>query len=233
MKTKYYLLTTKENAEIILKEGLKPITGNRLKIIDDKREGIFLCKKKDIPYWQIILNLPVVLSISDIEIDEECVYHYINYNEYVYEEEIPANKIKRSYCDIFMNKSKAMHDLCILYIRSLSRFTVDCAKYYFYNKTDEKLYEIINREADTLIYVLKNLDYSSCSKKEIKDALIQADERGNYTFCDRYLNTSNQLFTQLIYYPHDKLFEKRDVIYRYIKENFEDVLLINTGSWCG
>lgn len=192
-----------------------------------------MCKRKDIPYWQILLGLDAVLEINGIEIDENNVYDYSYYSEYVYEKSISASDIKRVY--LKTNKTKAMHDLCLSYLDSLSIFTVDCARYYYHKDKDYDLiqYEDLECMADCIIAVMRNLDYSVCTKKEIKNHLKEEGEAGAYTFCDMYFDTGTKLYQQLILYPEDGLSEKRKQIYCYFKKYLKGCFDVNTGGWCG
>lgn len=130
MDKKYYHLTTDENAKRILKEGLLPIHGERKDMIHDEREGVFLCCKEDIPYWKIILNLPAILEISNVKIDDENMYNYIDYKEYVYTNKIESKDIKR--VNMKVETTEAMKTLSHRYIMSLSLFTVHCARYVLF-----------------------------------------------------------------------------------------------------
>lgn len=226
----YYHLTTEENAKRILKEGLK---------INNEEEGIFLCKKHDIPYWMIVLNLSAILEIRGLE---ECNIeeydNYIEYQEYVYKKDIEPDKISRR--TMRPRKKKAMEYLCYQYLNSLSAFTVDCAVYYFYaddpdieGYDGEERLEDLKCYADALLAVLPNLNYSLLSKDDIKQYLKQLGNSGEYTICDSYEPTGRKLYVQLIHYPEDEVSEKRRKIYEYIKTTFKGCLSINTGGWCG
>jgi hypothetical protein len=227
--SKYYHLTSNENAKKILKEGLRPIHGENSAAISDKREGVFLCKKDDIPYWKIILDLPVILEVDDIEDDNVEIYKYTLYSEYVYPNVITFEKIKEVCLDIDIKN--AMHNLCIDYLYIFSRFTVQCARYYDYRNKD--LHDALILSADSLISVMYNLDYTSCDKKEIMAELKEIGEIGDYSFLDMYYTTGRRLYQQLILYPQDDLTERRREIYRYLKKYLKGCISVNTGGYCG
>lgn len=233
MCEKYYHLTTEENAKRILEEGLLPIHGEHKNMIHDEREGIFLCGEKDVPYWKIILGLSVVLEVSNIKIEEENIYNYSYYKEYVYEKKIESENIRRVKMENKKANADAMKDLCYQYLYWLSSFTVHCARYYFYDMEEEMLHESIDIDADCLLAVLPHLDYSICGTDEIKEFLIEEGDSGEYTICDKYVPTGHRLYVQLIHYPKDDLSTKRRKIYEYIKDTFKGCLRVHTGGWCG
>jgi hypothetical protein len=138
------------------------------------------------------------------------------------------------------NKRKAMENLCYRHIDSLSSFKVQCAVYYYYaDKPDIKGYdgeerlESLKHDANALLVVLPNLDYSILSKDDIKKHLKNEGESGEYTICDRYEFTGHKLYVQLIHYPKDDFTKTRKQIYEYIKNTFKGCLGIDTGGWCG
>jgi len=230
---KYYHLTTEENAAKILVEGLKPVVGDRSKAIHDERTGIFLCKRKCIAYWQIILNLQEVLEVTGIDAEKSYSYNYGDYEEFIYEKEIPASNIKRT--NIKPGKIRAMRRLCISYISTISRFCELCARYYdAKSKYGKELYEDLDAWADTLLYVLPNLNYKLCSKSKIVSEIEYAgQELCAYTLCDKYYDTGKRLYQMLLEYPADELTEKRNKIHNLIKMNLDGCLEVDTGGWCG
>lgn len=233
----YYHLTTKENAHKILVEGLKPINGERRKMVNDSREGIFMCKKEDIASWQIILDLPVILEINNIETNKEQEWNYTLYSEILYDKPIPAEDIKESNIKITKSKRrKKMRELCEDYIRSFNHFCVLCARYYN-NLGDESYYRQVKEYAESLLVVIPKLDYSVLTKEEIKEFLKNEGDSGEYTICDDYApgyeSTKHRLYVQLQYYPKDGLYPYRKQIYEYIKTTFKGCLRISTGGWCG
>lgn len=222
----FYHLTDKDALPGILKNGLIPQIGPRSESAKETENFVFLCRHKDIPYWKILINKPVLLRVYlDQEKTEE--YGYDCYSEYLVKDKIPPENIKRVYPKI--DTVKAMKDLCVSYIYTFSHLVTDFARYY---RGDD----YVNKERlETQLTVLKigtqNLDYSSLTKKEIRKELKDAGENGGYTFVDRYMNTDRRLYEQLLYYPEDDFFESRKWLNRTIKNIFKGCLKVNTGGW--
>ena len=238
---KLYHLTTEANATKILKTGLKPHAGKRSKLAGDERYGIFLCEKKDIAYWQIILNLPVLLEVtfdadklaSEIESKVMDYFKYTYYSEHIYTKDIPASNIKR--VTMQLKTKRAMQRLCVSETYSISRFCELCARYYDedgYYYGDKELYEDLVADVDTLLFVLPHLDFGS-NKKSVINAIKQAGENCMYTLCDWYYNEGKRLYQKLIEYSEDELTRKRNKLYRFIVKNLDGCLEVNTGGWCG
>lgn len=76
-----YHVTTEENAKSILKNGLIPKIGERSQLVGETEKYVYLCGRKDVPFWSLILDKPVVLRVEmkDGEVDENNVYQYSYY----------------------------------------------------------------------------------------------------------------------------------------------------------
>lgn len=231
MNKYFYHLTDKENLKSILTSGLEPRIGENSKRAQEEENQIYLCKRCDLPYWKILLKKNIVLQIKDINEDETRAYPYNLYDEYLYDKNIPAENIKRVYTPA--PTEKHMKRLCQSYIESLNRITTTFARYCY----DKDGYEIqtdqLEQSMHCLLYCLNNLDYSVCTKKEIRQQLKADGECGEYTFLDTYLDTGHRLYEQLILYEGMELIEERTKLYNYIKTTFKGCLDINTGGWTG
>ena len=93
-----YHVTTEENAKSILKNGLIPKIGERSQLVGETEKYVYLCGRKDVPFWSLILDKPVVLRVEmkDGEVDENNVYQYSYYSETLTETAIPAERIRKS-----------------------------------------------------------------------------------------------------------------------------------------
>ena len=235
-----YHITSKENAEKILKEGLKPMLGPNSKLCGETEKLIYLCRRKDIPYWRILLNRDVVLQISEdgiVENDME-TFEYTNYLEKMLKQPIKPKHIKKVY--IPKTQTEQMKQLCFEYIYNLSRFCVICARYYYYideyGESSEYITETLNEikhSAKWLKGVLPNLDYSVLTKQEIKDQIRKMGEDCEYTICDLYCMENKKLYQKLIEFGDDELSDDRKFVYDFIKKNLKGCLTIDTGGWCG
>lgn len=231
-----YHLTDENNLDNILKNGLIPQTGKMCSIIGDERKGIFLCEKADIPYWYIILQKPVILKVQIPCPSEENHYHYSHYGEYFCTEKIDPGKItvvsKNAASDI--DTEKAMTELCISLLYTISFYCVTCARFYR-NTLKETTEQDIYYSGISICAIIKNLDYSSLDMDEIKNILKSIGEEGEYTFCDCYdggndSNTDIKLWQKLIEYPDDSASEARRCIYDFIRNTFPFAETLCTGG---
>ncbi len=236
----FYHITTKENAEIILKEGLKPMIGPNSQLIDEKEPAIYLCKRKDVPYWQIILQRFTILAIDEaaVKLEGDYYFKYNLYDEYIIKQAIKPEFIKKVYMPT--NREKQNHDLCLDYLYNLSRFCEVCARWYdthdpedSENDGNPEWFEEIKFDSKLLTQVLPNLNYAAIDKSEIRAQLKSMGENGMYTFCGKFYDENKRLYQKLIDYPNDEITDYRKQIYDYIRTNLKGCLSVNTGGWCG
>ena len=71
-----YHLTDTNTAKRILQEGLKPLIGERSRIVEEEEARIYLSDKKSIPYWKILLEKNVLLRIDAEKLNPEKLDHY-------------------------------------------------------------------------------------------------------------------------------------------------------------
>lgn len=248
---KLYHLTTSKNATKILTTGLKPKKGTRSKIIDDKRMGIFLCEYKDIPYWQIILGLPVILEVQ-VPVTEDMRYEYSYASEYVYESFIPASDIKVSKITVTQTaRNKAMKKICIESLHSLSQLCENCVNFYYESLDEEtviiasvgtvdyveqsyteELYESIVAETNSLSFYLPHLDYSVVPQKRLVSELKKMANNGAFTICDEYYNTGKRLYQLLLDYKDELLAKKFKRIHQCMVKSLKECLDTETGGYC-
>lgn len=228
-----YHITDKPTAAKILKEGLKPMIGLNSKLVDETEPAIYLCRRKDIHYWQILLQKFVILGINEnaIKLDNNSNFKYTLYEEFIIKHEIPPHAIKRVYMS--NNRTKQNYDLCIYYLRNLSRYCEVCARWYDTPNPDKDWFDEIKLDSKLLTKLLPNLDYSVISKTDIKSNLKEMGENGMYTLCDTFYNENKRLYQKLIEYPNDELTKYRQQIHNYITTNLKGCLNVNTGGWCG
>lgn len=243
-KTYYYHLTTPENAEIIMKNGLKPMLGENAKSIKDVKPALCLCTEKSVDAWAILLGVNTVIKLtvpSENKLEQITDCHCTD--EFHYGETIPAKYLIESYT---IEPSKdILNELRSDYIMSLSRFCELCARYYTEGtgwkdggELQEEIEEDIEMYGNALIPVIPRLNYPEMNRQDIQNELRMFGDSGAYTFCDEYViyydkKPTKRLYQMLIEYPDDKFTELRKSVYKLIKENFKYCLRTNTGGWTG
>lgn len=245
----FYHITTQKNAKKILQEGLKPMIGPRSQSVNETESAIFLCARKDVDYWRTILGLPTVLKIEadEIEIKKEDTYIYVDeYTEYVYYKPIEPCKIKKA--KFAAVKPETIHDLSLSYMYDISSLCLAAARYYTYKDTEDcpewLSHEYLQDTMSNLIKIIKNLDYSLCTNKEKRNRIREMGD-GNYSFVDRYdysfwnndekysSKKHPRLYTMLVKYEKDDLYNLRQKLHALIVKNFKGCLTIDTGGWTG
>ena len=233
----YYHVTTSKNAENILKEGLKPTIGPNSQLNHENEKFIYLCGRKDIKFWRIILGNYTVLEIDDEAIKEFYSFEYTDYSEIYINYPIEPKFIKR--INISSNETLQMKKLCLNFLHMVSAYCVMCAKYYTYkedyDENDEYIKDIKNEVStgsEFLRKMLPRLDYSVLSKKEITDYIKQMGNDCAYTICDKYCDEPKRLYQKLIEYETDETTDDRKFIHNYIKKYLKGCLSVDTGGWC-
>lgn len=240
----YYHLTTPEAAKIIMKEGLKPMLGERSKSIKEENPALYLCTKASLDAWAIMLGLNTAVKVTIPNKKKlEVISKAPNSDEYRYDGAIPAKCIT----DILTvtPSESVLKQLRKDYIAALSQFCVLCARYYTEGtgwkdggELQAEIEENIEYYGTGLLPVIPRLNYAEMDRKEIRDMLHILGDSGAYTFCDDYdidigEKPIKRLYQMLIEYPDDKFTDIRKAIYKLIKTNFKYCLRTNTGGWTG
>lgn len=236
MKEKYlYHLTNKENLPSIFKNGLELRIGHNSKQVHEKEPLLCLCRYRDLPYWKAILGVSTVLRVK-VDLEQCERYDYTYYSEFLCKQTIKPENIQKVYTP--KTNMEQMRTLCFNNLYLLNNLTLAAARYYTYlDKYDEsekaERKETLGINLDGMLAVSKNLDYSSISQEELGKELRAIGDDGQYTFLDFYLRTHKRLYEQLIIYPKDDLYEKREKMYNWFKETFYGCLDVDTGGWTG
>ena len=240
----FYHLTTPEGVAAIMKEGLKPMLGERSLSIGDTGKKICLCTKESVDAWAILLGLDTVLKLTvpseEDLIDVSCGE---TTDEYHYKYPIPADYI------ISVSKinpsGEALDELRCDYIVSLSRFCELCARYYTEGTgwrdggvIQQSIEEEIEAYGEAMIPVVPRLKYQEMDRKEIRTFLKDCGENGMFTFCDEYAvgvskEPAKRLYQMLVEYPDDQFTMLRKAVNGLIRQNFKNCLRVNTGGWTG
>lgn len=236
MAKTYYHLTSVENAARILKTGLKPTIGPNSKMVCEDKKAIYLCHRKDIPYWKILLGKDIVLKVTVDDDSDFDKYEYSNYNEWVTFKSIPAKVISKVELKISDAQIvKAMTSISIMSLYKLSRMCEACARYYSLSEKDDEyaqdLRERILYNGIMVKATMKNIDSSIVSKYAIRRHLKFMSNTGMFTFCDTYKLEDKRLWEKLIEFEKDDLYNIRSHVYKLIIKKLDGCLDVNTGCF--
>ena len=125
-----------------------------------------------------------------------------------------------------------MEDLCLRYLWMLSDVTRQCADYYSRTERDLTEEELI-RQLSVMSTILTRLDYKGCDRKALLAEIRAIGEDGEFAFTDRYFDTEERLWSQLVRYPDDRIKPYRSRLYEQILYLFSDEQrYCNTGGYC-
>lgn len=235
MKTLYHV-TQKGKIEEIMKEGLKPQIGENAAFCLEHEPLVYMCDRKSVPYWAIMLGADAVLEVQyDFKEGELEEYQHTSVNECVTSLVIPPECLKEDRGVITEeSRSKAMRSLCEDYIYGLSHICERCACYYtrwYSTYMDVELHDYLAVTTRATIRVMENLDYSVMPPAEIRKLLREAADNGEYTYDDRYIDTKYRLYQMLNRYPSDDLETFRKQLYKLITKKLKGTFRVNTGGW--
>lgn len=237
---KLYHLTTEENINSILKNGLQPKIGNNSAACHEIEPAIYLSDKQSLPYWYILTGQQVLIEVNITDTSALTQYDYHDYQEYMVKQPIESSHLKRIKLPKTMNAEKymkCMRELCESYIWTFSALCAKTCRYYDCRDEWEEKYakeykENIMYSIDGLLNtVTKRLDYSVLTQKEIKAILRECGD-GNYAFTDHYYNEHKRLYNKIKYFEKDDLHPYLMKLSNYIRDTFKDCLQIDTGGWC-
>ena len=233
-----YHLTTLEALPAIFKNGIEPRIGARSLCAGESQPSVYLCERKDIPYWRIILGVTTALKIDTSLLNTTKIhkFSYDTYNEYIYNDIIPTQVISRTSTVAPTASNKIT--LCESYIITISELVLATVKYYekAAGKQENQYHEQkewLEHRYDATLYALNNLNYNIMTTKMKRNFLKQYGDSGEYTFLDTFKNTPNKLYQQMANYEPDDLTNKIMKLKTFIETSFTDCLDLNTGGWTG
>lgn len=237
-----YHVTTEESAKNILKNGLIPKIGERSQLVDETEKYVYLCGRKDVPFWSLILDKPVVLRVElkDGEVDENNVYQYSYYSETLTESVIPAERIRKSQVSRSLTDEQ-MKDLALSYVDMISFICVRFAEYITYidDEPEEKAEEdktAIELTIESLKFTLPHLNFSGINAKMLRDHLHERGD-GGCTLCDRYEPNWKEGEKYIRLYDllnsHPLATDNTKWLYKWLKKTFPRRLRVDTGGWTG
>lgn len=237
-----YHVTTEENAKSILKNGLIPKIGERSQLVGETEKYVYLCGRKDVPFWSLILDKPVVLRVEmkDGEVHENNVYQYSYYSEILAETAIPAERIRKSRVSRSLTNEQ-MKDLALSYVDMISLICVKFAEYITYidDEPEENAEEdktAIELTIESLKFTLPHLNFSGINAKMLRDHLHERGD-GGCTLCDRYEPNWKEGEKYIRLYDllnsHPLATDNTKWLYKWLKKTFPRRLRVNTGGWTG
>lgn len=192
-----YHTTKQNNIQSIQERGLLPDYKNiNKRRVHDPRNCIFLCDKKSIPFWMILLNHNTVFEVQIPDTPNPNTFNYTDYMEYTYRHPIPNTQIKQIKPATKEELKQANLNLCENTIISLCFLTSRFIDYYHrHGKEDKtKFYEYAKPSLRSIQTAAKQIDFTQLSDEKIKTILQNFGNNGEYTFCDTYQNTQVRLW---------------------------------------
>lgn len=237
-----YHVTTEENAKSILKNGLIPKIGERSQLVGETEKYVYLCGRKDVPFWSLILDKPVVLRVElkDGEVDENNVCQYSYYSETLTEAAIPAERIRKSRVSRSLTDEQ-MKDLALSYVDMISLICVKFAEYITYIDDEPEEEAAEDRQAieltiEALKFTLPHLNFSGVNAKMLRDHLHERGD-GGCTLCDRYEPNWKEGEKYIRLYDllnsHPLATNNTKWLYKWLKKTFPRRLRVDTGGWTG
>ena len=233
MKTNEYLyhLTKSDNIPSIYVYGIVPQIGQHSKLAGEEKPDVFLCEKKDIPFWQIILGLTedavaIQVDVSKMELRE---LEHGSIKEYRTEDVIEPERIEKILC-LHTPPESYMQELCLQCLETLSQACMACVHYY----EGDKDYSLGNVQSMLKAFVgmMDSLDFKKVPAGEKQKKVSDIGKRG-YAFSDKYYDTGLRLWEQLIWFPRDETEPLRRQIYNYVRGNLTVCSRMDTGMWLG
>lgn len=222
--------------------------GSRSKIVKENMPAIYLSDRISLPYWRMILNLPVLLRIDTSKLTSAQKnsinkYSYYSYNEYIMPAAIPPEAIVKSEINDKLSVPKTKKYLLSL-IDNISDLCIDFAKYHLY-KTNKKAYLFLEEQTDecaneylndsiihihSLQYMFPHLNWSVLSQKELYQHLYDMGNSGEYTMCDTY-EYDHPKITRLWELLNESPYATKETkwLYHWIESNWKPYIL--TGGW--
>lgn len=224
-----YHVTDKHAATKILQSHcLQPKQGHRTQMTGDV-PGVYLCQRKDIAIWQLLLGKTTTLQIPLTDIpDTYEIGKYDGYKEYVVKQPIQSKRIKDVSKRIHKKElDQANQTLCCSQLWQISHICHAYAEHY------TKPYSIphLTEWTKAVLFSLKRLNYRKANPTQLKATIDNMREEYAFAFTDTYCNTENRLREQLICYPKDETTEIRQELHAFIKNNLKTVYHEDTGGY--
>lgn len=226
-----YHVTNKENLNSILHWGLTPRIGSHSKEMEEQEKRLYLCDRKSVAAWMVLLKADVVLKIKIQDPDKFHLIEKFEYNSGIdnskkYVEYITDSTIRKENISVIYNRNLAdeesrwMKYLCFDYLDYLSNFCYYAAMYNSGNDDNKSYYLLRMKQMYKVINpVIDNLKFSSCGSYALRNYLINKSNKLCYCLADHYYDTDMRLYEKLIRYDYDEMKEERRRVSDYIYDN--------------
>lgn len=236
----YYHLTTKKNAQSILKDGLQPEKGKNSLAVAEQRDGVFLCSRQDIGKWAILLGLDTLLCVDGNALDQGNLtsYSYSCYDEWIYGDTIPASAIMQV---LMPERSEDdMSQLAMSIFRLVNQLVVDSVKFYdrILPSSGGDVSEaeaVYGAELKSVLACAGRIDFRSVPQRLYRAKLIERGENGEFMMTDWYKSTGMRLYELLADESRHRVFpQEEDAVYALIMSKWtKRTRSVNTGGWTG
>ena len=203
---------------------------------------MYLCGRKDVPFWSLILDKSVVLRVEmkDGEVNENNVYQYSYYSETLTETAIPAERIRKSRVSRSLTDEQ-MKDLALSYVDMISLICVKFAEYITYIDDEPEEEATEDRQAieltiEALKFTLPHLNFSGVNAKCCV-TICTKEEMAGTPLCDRYEPNWKEGEKYIRLYDllnsHPLATNNTKWLYKWLKKTFPRRLRVDTGGWTG
>lgn len=232
-----YHVTSPLSTWEIMKKGLIPQIGTHTEMNMQTKPAVFLCEKKDVPYWAKLLGKNTALRIDTDKLDKDLIegpYQYTNYSEYLYGKPIPVTAIAPAKFKKLTPEQEKKQ--CLEYIYTASHACEKIARYYLDRNIDAEYKKdielFIESAIPCMLYTAGKMDFSLVSEKDMRDTVRKIAD-GGFPFTDRcdFQNENCRLYEKLTQYGTDRFSGIRLQLHDFIKNTFAPVLDMDTGGW--
>ena len=225
-----YHVTDAVSAKSIQKDGcLKAGRGKNVLAVGDD-PGVYVCSRKDVPYWQLILGKDTILKLETGDLAPALKWDYNGYGELKYAEDVSFYKLEDVSREISEEEKKlANRSLCQSYLWMLNHICLSWARYFHQEIGCPE--ERLGRETATVLSILERLDYQSADPAALKWEMERMKESGCYAFTDVYGSTERRLWEQLSEWPKDTWWGIRKKMKEFIGISLPGICYADTGGW--
>lgn len=229
-----YHITTKEKAgKILSSDVIYPKSEANSNLSGETKRAVYLCQRKDIPYWRQLLKKDAVIQIpiGDIPLEHTELRCYDFYDEYICTVPIRSPRIKQQY--IGTPTPKINYRLCKSYAYTVNHLVRTCIenKQHHLNPDGQKM------SADVItktLQIIERCDYDSLTKQEWKEIEDDIIDSCCCALSDKYNNTETPLWQHILDDANQNIPEyvqaKTD-LYEFIKNHLKPIQNSPTGGW--